>query len=369
MITTQHELELSLLDIRLAKLAEMGDPLITLNAQINWEDFRPELNRIHQKERKSNAGAKAFDVVLMFKMLILQNYYGLGDRNLEYQVRDRLSFMRFLGLTLLDRIPDEKTVWLFRETLGKLGLVEVLFAKFHEQLAAYGYQAQKGQLIDASFIEAPKQRNSREENAQIKEGKPPEEWDKKPNKKRQKDVDARWAKKNNETHYGYKNHLNVDQKNKLIQSYAVTDAAVHDSQVFDELLDQSEDAEGKKRPAYADSAYRSADTEKQLAKDKIESQICEKGAKNHPLSDEQKQSNREKSKVRSRVEHVFGAQAAMNADIVRTIGIKRAKVRVGLTNLVYNMVRFGQLLKRDGLRIVVCKQIKDNCGEGAPKMA
>ena len=111
---------------RLNKLTEMGYPLITLNAYINWEYFRHDLNHIHQKERKSNAGAKPFDVTFMFKILILQNLYGLGDHSLEYQIRDRLSFTRFLGLSLNDRVPDEKTVWLFRETLGKLGLVEVL---------------------------------------------------------------------------------------------------------------------------------------------------------------------------------------------------------------------------------------------------
>jgi len=358
---SQHELA------RLDQLTEMGDPLIPLNAQINWEIFRPDLNRIRQKARKSTAGAKPFDVVLMFKMLILQNFYGLGDHNLEYQVRDRLSFMRFLGLSLADRVPDEKTVWAYREALGKLGLVEVLFDKFHQQLSSQGYTARKGQMIDARFVEAPKQRNSREENAQIKEGKTPEAWDKTPHKKRQKDVDARWTKKNNETYYGYKNHINADQENKLIQCYAVTDAAVHDSQVFEELLDHSEDEHGKKRPVYGDSAYRSADHEKQLAEDKIESQICEKGVKNSPLTEEQKKSNREKSKVRARVEHVFGAQAAMNADIVRTIGIKRAKVRIGLSNLVYNMKRLGQLLKRDAVRGIKKLNVQ-NCREGALKI-
>ena len=106
---------------RLNKLTEMGDPLITLNAYINWEYFRHDLNRLPQKERKSNAGAKPFDVPLMFKILILQNLYGFGDHSLEYQLRDRLSFMRFLGLSLNDRVPDEKTGWLFRETLGNCG--------------------------------------------------------------------------------------------------------------------------------------------------------------------------------------------------------------------------------------------------------
>jgi IS5 family transposase len=363
-----NQLEIHQLPTRLNQLTEMGDPLVTLNAQIQWEEFRSELERIRPNEKKSNAGAKPFDVILMFKMLILQTLFGLGDRNLEYQVRDRLSFMRFLGLSLFDRVPDEKTVWLFREKLGNLGLIEVLFAKFHQQLSLQGYTARKGQMIDASFVETPKQRNTKEENAQIKAGEKPEEWDKKPNKKRQKDVDARWTKKNNETYFGYKNHINADQENKLIQSYAVTDAAVHDSQVFEELLDQNEDEEGKKRPIYADSAYRSADHEKQLAEDKIESQICEKGVKNHPLTEEQKKSNHEKSKVRSRVEHVFGAQAVMQGDFVRTIGIKRAKVKIGLINLTYNMVRLGQLLKRDVVR--AAKKLNAYlCGENVPKMA
>ena len=346
----------------------MGDPLIALNARIDWDAFRPDLNRLREKERKSNAGAKPFDVVLMFKLLILQNLYGLGDHNLEYQVCDRSSFMRFLELSLFDRVPDEKTVWAFREALGKLGLVEVLFDRFHEQLSGQGYKARKGQMIDASFVEAPRQRNTREENAQIKAGNTPAEWDKKPAKKCQKDVDARWTKKNDETYYGYKNHINADQENKLIQSYAVTDAAVHDSQVFEVLLDHSEDEQGKKRPVYGDSAYRSAAHEAQLVEDDIESQICEKGTKNKALTDEQKKSNKEKSKVRARVEHIFGAQAAMNADSVRTIGIKRAKTRIGLTNLVYNMKRLGQLIKRDAVRIASTLQ-SNNCGEIAPEMA
>ena len=283
-------------------------------------------------------------------MLILQSLYNLSDQKLEYQVRDRLSFMRFLNLSLLDRVPDEKTVWLFRENLGKLGLVEVLFEKFHQQLAAQGYQPRQGQMIDASFVAAPKQRNRREENKQIKAGETPAEWDKTPHKKCQKDVDARWTKKNKETHYGYKNHINADQENKLIQSFAVSNASLHDSQVFEELLDQSQDEEGKKRAIYADSAYRSKAHEKQLAKDGIESQISEKGTKNQPLSDEQKQTNHIKSKVRSRVEHIFGAHASMDGDKVRTIGIKRATVKIGLINLTYNMKRLGQLIKNDAMR-------------------
>jgi IS5 family transposase len=341
---------------RTSKLTLMGDPLVGLNAQINWEAFRGDLSRIHVKTRKSNAGAKPIDVVLMFKILILQQLHNLSDQKIEYQIRDRLSFMRFLGLQLEDRVPDEKTVWLFRERLKELKLVDILFARFHEQLAAQGYIARAGQMIDATFVEVPRQRNSKEENATIKAGDVPEEWQKDSKEAKaklaQKDVDARWTKKNKETYFGYKNHINADEKNKLIQSFAVTDAAVHDSQVFEELLDHQTDAEGKKRDVFADSAYRSAEKETALKNANIASQIHEKGVRGTPLSEEQKASNRIKSKTRVRVEHVFGSQAQMGGHIVRTIGKLRAEVKIGLMNLTYNMRRLGQLIKRDSVMVV-----------------
>jgi IS5 family transposase len=351
---------------RTAKLTEMGDPLVELNKRIDWEAFRPGLNGVHEKARKSNAGAKPIDVVLMFKVLVLQQLNNLSDDRIEYQIRDRLSFMRFLGLQMENRVPDAKTVWLFRERLKELKLVEVLFAKFHEQLASHGYVARAGQMIDATFVEVPRQRNSREENAGIKAGEPPETWKQAPAKQRQKDVDARWTKKNNETHYGYKNHINADEANKLVQSYAVSDAAVHDSQVFEVLLDQTIDAKGEKRAAYADSAYRSQEREETLAANGFESHIHEKGTRGHPLSEEQKASNRIKSKTRVRVEHVFGAQHAMGGHIVRTIGLARAKVKIGMMNLVYNMRRLVQLTKRD---VLAARERCAHDGRGASAVA
>lgn len=334
------------LDERAARLTALGDPLVTLKAEIDFEAFRTDLNRVHEKERKSRAGAKPFDVVLMFKVLVLQHLYNLSDDGLEYQIRDRLSFMRFLGLQMEHRVPDAKTVWLFRERLKALGLVEVLFGRFNEQLARRGYVAKSGQMIDATFIEAPRQRNRREENATIKAGEIPESWDdaEKAKMRRQKDTDARWTKKNNETHYGYKNHVNADAATKLIQDYTVTSANVHDSQVFEDLLDtKTTDAEGCKRPVYADSAYRSEKHEERLAEEGMASQIHEKGTRAAPLTEEQTASNRQKSKVRARVEHIFGTQAAMGGHRVRTIGLERAQVKVGLMNLAYNMKRLVQL--------------------------
>jgi len=351
---------------RTAKLTERGDPLVGLNERIDWEGFRPSLNAVYEKARKSKAGAKPIDGVLMFKILVLQQLHNLSDDRIEYQIRDRLSFMRFLGLQLEGRVPDAKTVWLFRERLKELELVEVLFAKFHEQLAGQGYVARAGQMIDATFVEVPRQRNTREENAGIKAGEPPAAWNETPAKQRQKDVEARWTKKNEEKHYGYKNHINADAANKLVQSYAVSDASVHDSQVFEALLDQSIDAHDEKRAVYADSAYRSKEREAALAAGGFDSQIHEKGTRGHPLTEEQKASNRVKSKTRARVEHVFGAQQAMGGHVVRTIGLARARVKIGMMNLVYNMKRLVQLIKRDAL---AAAGVYAHDGRGAPAAA
>ena len=192
------------LDNRYHKLNER-DPLISLNNLIDWEQFRYSLNIIREKERKSNAGRKPYDVVLMFKTLVLQHLYNLSDDEVEYQIRDRYSFCRFLGLLPEELIPDAKTIWLFKEQLVKCDLMKRLFNDFNEQLDDQGYKARKGQIVDASFVDVPKQRNSRSENAEIKEGKIPQRFEENPNIKSQKDIDARWTKKNEETHFGYKN--------------------------------------------------------------------------------------------------------------------------------------------------------------------
>jgi len=220
-------------DIRLTKLSELGDPLERLNQGIDFEMFRSILETGFQKVAKGKGGRRPFDYVMMFKIVILQRYYNLSDDQIEYQINDRMSFMRFLNLTISDDVPDSKTVWNFREQLINLELVDVVFELFLKELEQLGLIVNEGKIIDASFIEVPKQRNSREENKQIKNGETPVAFEENPNKKNQKDLDARWTKKNNVSHYGYKNHIKVDAKSKLIVKHEVTDASVHDSQVLD----------------------------------------------------------------------------------------------------------------------------------------
>src|SRR3990170_3848736 len=231
-------------EFRLEKLSSQNDPLVKLKERIDFELFRHLLEETLSKEEKGIGGARPYDYVLMFKILILQRYYNVSDDTMEYAILDRLSFMRFLSLTLSDKVPDAKTIWHFREQLIKENAVEKLFDLFKEELQKKNLIANEGKIIDASFVEVPIQRNSREENKQIKEGKIPDEWKEKPNKLEQKDTDARWTKKDGKSYYGYKDHVKADEKSKLIDTYTVTDAGVHDSQETENLLEEQDKGQG-----------------------------------------------------------------------------------------------------------------------------
>jgi len=327
---------------RLEKLASKGDPLIVINEMLDWELFRPLLKKVFKKQAKGPGGRPPYDYIMMFKILILQRLYNLSDEQMEYQINDRLSFMRFLGLNISDDIPDQNTIWLFRENLTQANAIEKLFKKYDRYLDEHGIIAYKGSIVDASFVEAPRQRNSKEENEQIKKGEVPDDWQDNPHKYCQKDTDARWTKKNGINHYGYKNHIKVDRKTKLIRAYKTTDASIHDSQVLGDLLNK-DDAHHE---LYGDSAY-SGDPVKQLLEHRsIRNRIHEKGYRGAPLSEKQKEKNRLKSKSRARVEHVFGfIKTSMKGSHSRAIGYKRNDGIVGLMNLTYNMCRFIQLCR------------------------
>ena len=326
-------------DKRLAALSAKGDPLAAIDVLVPWEQFRSIIEAVvltRDAEKKSKAGRKPTDAIVLFRMLVLQSLFNLSDEQIEYQVRDRLSFMRFLGLDFEDTVPDGTTLWLFREKLVAADLMTTLFDRFGQHLEAKGFIARSGQMVDATIIPVPKQRNTREENEQVKAGETPKAWSEKPAKNQQKDTDARWTKKHGKSYFGYKNHVNADARHKLIRSYAVTDASVHDSQKLDAVLTKSNTS----CDVFADSAYRSAAAEDKLAAAGFKSRIHVRGARNAPLTDAENEANRIKSRVRARVEHVFGAQEnTLGGRLVRTIGIARARTKIGLMNLAYNIRR------------------------------
>ena len=251
-----------------------------------------------------------------------------------------MSFRDFLGIQTASDVPDEKTVWKYREALTKSGTYDKLFDEFSAYMAGRGLVFTEGKIIDASFVEAPRQRNTREENKKIKEGEGDDLWKNNDNKKSHKDIDARWTKKRDEVHYGYKGHAKADSKTKIIEKYHTTPANVHDTGGVEPLLDEKD----KGQDMYMDAGYVGPGVSESVKAVGMNPVICEKGYRNRPLSDEQKENNRRKSRVRCRIEHIFGfMEGAMGGLVVRSIGLTRAKANVAMTCLVYNVFRFIQI--------------------------
>ena len=324
---------------RVAKLKDKKPVLKRLNESIPWEQFRPLLDQGYSQQRKSNAGRKRIDPLILFKMLVLQQLFNLSDEELEFQVNDRRSFEEFIGLGVMNDIPDATTVAFFRERLRKAGVIKELFEMFEAYLRSQGLQARGGQIIDATLIPVPKQRNTREENAEIKAGRIPEGWDENSDRLQQKDLDARWVKKNGISHYGYKNSICVDVDHGFIRRYAVTPASIHDSQMIANLLDP----ENEHDFVWADSAYSGEGIQDLLDLAGFESLIHEKGVRNHPLGDAAKELNRVKSAIRACVEHVFGCMTmSMGGKLTRKIGLARTEAWWGLKNLTFNFLRYLQ---------------------------
>lgn len=346
---------------RLRELSEAGDPLERLLVVVDFEIFRADLDAALRRSDRRKGGRPPLDAVMMFKILVLQALYGLSDEAAEYQVRDRLSFMRFLGLGLGDRVPDRTTVWLFREALVAAGAIDALFARFDAELKRQGYFALGGQIIDATIVEAPRQRLTAEEKQQIRNGDEPP-WP--PATARQKDTDARWTIKRGRVKrkpgpapsaadpvspattervaeallipaFGYKNHINIDRRFGFIRRWLVTDAAAHDGHRLPALLN----ADAFDSRVWADTAYRSAGNERAIIAAGRVSMIHFRKPRGRPMPGPQRRANRARGAVRARVEHPFAEQKARMGLFVRTIGRARAAMKIGMANLAYNFRR------------------------------
>ena len=337
------------LDERYSALSKAGDPLLRLGELVDFEVFRKPLPRVLRRSDRSKGGRPPYDPVLMFKVLVLQALYNLSDDQTEFQIRDRLSFMRFLGLGLHERVPDAKTIWLFRELLVRAGAVETLFDTFDARLGEHGYLAMSGQIVDASIVAAPRQRNTDAEKADLKAGRVPERWTEKPAKLAQKDRDARWTMKRGRVRrledgrpkgpeimvpaFGYKNHVSTDRRHGLIRKWTVTHAAAHDGRQLPGLIDTDNTAS----PVWADTAYRSRRNEAWLARRGFASMIHFRKPRGKAMPEPKAKANAARSKVRTAVEHVFAHQKGPMSLFVRTVGIARAKAKIGMANLAYNI--------------------------------
>jgi len=360
-------------DDRMRRLSDLGDRLEVFAEVVDFELFRADLEAALNYSDGAKGGRPPFDPVMMMKILIIQAQHNLSDDRAEFLISDRLSFMRFLGLGLQDRVPDAKTIWAFRERLTKAGAIERLFSRFDAALREAGYiaplgdcaqspagQRMSGQIVDSTLIAAPKQRNTDAEKAAIRQGKPAAQiWPDMPAKARQKDTNARWTIQFGKARvredgkpqpdiaipsFGYKAHASIDRRHRLIRRWDVTDAAAHDGRMLRRgLLDTTNTGSG----VWADSAYRSKKNEAFVDRIGLISHIHRRRSPGKPMPPHIRRGNATRSKHRAPVEHVFAVQKQAMALTIRSIGIARAKTRIGLANIAYNIRRIVQIRKAE----------------------
>jgi transposase, IS5 family len=345
-------------DERLKALSAAGDPLERLAKVVDFEVFRDALEAALSRSDRAKGGRPPYDRVLMFKVLVLQTLYTLSDDQIEYQLKDRLSFMRFVGLALHDPVPDAKTIWLYREQLARAGATERLFARFDALLRAKGWLAMGGQIVDATVIAARRPRLTQAEKHTIRDGGVPAEW--KPARRAQIDRDGRWTIKRGGKReatpdgghnrqpeiavpvFGYKNHVGIDREHGFLRRYTVTPAAAYDGGQLGAVLDPDNTASD----VWADTAYRSAANLALLERRGLKPQFQRKKPRGKKMPAHIARGNATRARVRSRVEHVFAAQKCRLGLLVRTVGMVRARVKIGLANLAYNFTRLAWLQAR-----------------------
>jgi len=325
---------------RATKLDRLGDPLQVLDRHIDFASIAAAIDAKLTIGKGKKGGRPPWPTEVMVRMLVLQQLYNLSDEALEYQVLDRRSFLRFVGLEKSSKVPDARTVWVWRDRLKQGDLIGDISAEVGRQLQRAGFIARGGQIIDASFVDVPRQRNSREENTQIKQGQTPESWSAK--KRAHKDVDARWARKYGQNHFGYKLHVNSDRRWGFIRKAEVTPASVNDSKVFEQILDPGNTA----REVYADKGYRSRSREQALEAQGYRSRIQRQAQSPYKLSWNDIQRNKAISRKRACGEHPFARLAHMGGKTIRTIGLAKAKVQIGLKVAVHNLQLMARLCER-----------------------
>lgn len=326
-------------DEREAKLDKLGDILRIMEQHVDFAALAANIDQAAPRPSQAKGGRPPFPTVLMVRVLVLQQLHGLSDEQMEYQLLDRLSFQRFVGLRHSSQIPDRTTLWTFRERLIAANAKETLFDAVERQLHRHGYIARCGQLVDASIVAAPRQTLKKDEKTLLDQPGQAMPIDWSPAKRRQKDIDAAWTKKHGKSYFGYKLTVNADKRYKLIRKMKVTTASGHDTLHLDDVLDPLNTS----RDLFADKGYVDAEREARLKSEGYRVPIQRKAKKGKPLSQCQQRRNTRIAKTRSRVEHVFAGLGQLGGKTLRSIGLDRADLQLNLKAATYNLKRLCSL--------------------------
>lgn len=293
--------------------SKTSDFLNKISDSIDWFPIEALLIGLYPSER----GRKSYPPLVLFKILLLQNFFALSDPKVEEEINDRLSFRNFLGLSLSDSVPDETVLVRFRQRIQDHS--KDIFNLVNAQLIEKGLIVRSGSIIDATIIEAPSSPKHSGEKAQ--------------------DTDAEWTTKNNKSYYGYKSHVCGDDANNLIDDFEFTPANVHDSNVFEEILPPTT------LSASADKAYPTKQRDEYLEKMGIENRILKKAKRNKPLSHEDKALNKANSAYRSSIERIFAhLKTILKYRKTRYIGLAKNRAHFAVLAMAYNLKRTVSIL-------------------------
>lgn len=322
---------------REAKLDKLGDILQVLEKHVDFKALSQAIDQAAPRPSQEKGGRPPFPTEIMVRVIVLQQLYNLSDEQMEFQLLDRLSFQRFVGLRHSSQIPDRTTLWTFKERLIKANASDTLFDAVNRELDKHGYIARCGQIIDATLVPAPRQQIDKDEKALIKQDAMPIDWT--PAQRRQKDIDATWTKKHGKSHHGYKLTTSVDKRYKLIRKLKVSTASEHDTHHLEDVLDSSNTS----REVYADKGYVDGEREARLQDQGWRMRIQHKASKGKAQSDCQQRRNQRIAKSRARVEHVYATLQQMGGKGIRCIGLDRAVLQLNLKAATYNLRRLCSL--------------------------
>ncbi len=337
---------------------------LKVNDLIDWDPIEKRLEPLYDPSN----GRPSYPPLMMFKALLLQQWFNLSDRGLAEAIADRLSFQSFLGLSITDPVPDDTTFKRFRQKLQEKGVLEELFSILDSEFDRLGLLVKRGSFIDATIVQAQRRPPSKEKDDKEEERgldstqihSSAEEEDHSSHDERAKaeakddalkitkngkayyatDPDARWMVKRGKPYYGYKVHVNTDESG-IVRGVEVTPANVHDSRKLKNLIS------GKEEAIYADKAYDSEGVRSWCEENGIECCILHKGKRNKPLTDAEVEENKRWSKKRFRVEQVFGiAKRCYNLDRFPYVGLLPNKVKAFMTVMAMNIKRAFNILKK-----------------------
>lgn len=305
--------------------AQRSSILDEVGAVIDWGPLRSLLG----KRGSDGAGNSSYPAEVLLRCLLAGVWHNLSDPALEAAIADRLSFRRFIGLSLHDRTPDHSTLWRFRQELIRDGLIDKVFEEINRQFEARQLILKQGTLVDASLIPSRAKPPS----------KPRDKAEQTPLPKASADPDAKWGKKGKKSVFGYKIHTGVDAGHTIIRSIHVTDASITDTEPADELLC------GDEKAVYGDQAYYTHARHARLKDAGIKDRLMHRPNKHHALTSRQKQRNKLIAKVRAAVERPYAVlKEQYGLRRMRFFSFERNRVQVVLACCAYNLRRVASVL-------------------------